>query len=133
MLLYLLVMMLYLFQVFRYRLILFGDEIKHSVGLKYVQTNMSHISIEMDQSLKLRVSLVIDLLINDFNFDWVYLFHHLLRHNMMHGLSHDSRHSRLNSDLFSQLSLDLLAYLLMNLINQASFFSLILVFSSYVL
>jgi hypothetical protein len=52
---------------------------------------------------------------------------------MMHGLSHDSRYSRLNSDLFSQLSLDLLAYLLMNLINQASFFSLILVFSSYVL
>jgi hypothetical protein len=71
MLLYLLVMMLYLFQVFRYRLILFGDEIKHSVGLKYVQTNMSHIAIEMDQGLKLRVSLVIDLLINNFNFDWV--------------------------------------------------------------
>ena len=36
MLLYLLVMMLYLFQVFRYRLILFGDEIEHSVSLKNV-------------------------------------------------------------------------------------------------
>jgi hypothetical protein len=71
MLLYLLVMMLYLFQVFRYRLILFGDKIKHSVGLKYVQANVSHIAIEMDQGLKLRVSLVIDLLINNFNFDWV--------------------------------------------------------------
>ena len=48
MLLYLLVMMLYLFQVFRYRLILFGDEIKHSVGLKNVKTDMAHIAIEMD-------------------------------------------------------------------------------------
>jgi hypothetical protein len=66
-----LVMMLYLFQVFRYRLILFGDEIKHSVGLKYVQANVSHIAIEMDQGLKLRVALVVDLLVNDFNLDWV--------------------------------------------------------------
>jgi hypothetical protein len=71
MLLYLLVMMLYLFQVFRYCLILLGDEIKHSVGLKYVQANVSHIAIEMDQGLKLRVSLVIYLLVNNFNFDWV--------------------------------------------------------------
>jgi hypothetical protein len=71
MLLYLLVMMLYLFQVFRYRLILFGDEVEHSVGFKYVQANVSHIAIEMDQGLKLRVSLVVDLLVNNFNFDWV--------------------------------------------------------------
>lgn len=47
MLLYLLVMMLYLFQVFRYCLILFGNEIEHSVSLKNVQANMPHVAIEM--------------------------------------------------------------------------------------
>jgi hypothetical protein len=51
----------------------------------------------------------------------------------MQWLSHHSWYSRLNSDLIPQLSLNFLAYLLMNLINYASLFSLILVFSSYVL
>ena len=48
MLLYLLIMMLYLLQVFGYRLILFGNKIKYSVCLKDVQTDMTHVSVEMD-------------------------------------------------------------------------------------
>jgi hypothetical protein len=50
----------------------------------------------------------------------------------MEWLSHNCRHSRLNSNLIPQLSLHFLTYLLMNFINQASLFSLILIFSSYV-
>ena len=77
--------------------------------------------------------LVIDLLINDFNFNWFKWFQHLLRHGLIQWLSNHSRHSRLNGDLFPQLFLHFFTYLLMNIIDYVSLFSLILAFCNLVL